>query len=339
LKAELAMSAFWSPAQRQVQAGAPKSKFLSVMAAGVLTACAAADVPNFPTWAYPWDPNYKAPPPSTSPQHLPGSTAAFSQSQARDLFFSPDWHPDDHPPMPEVVAHGRKPDVLACGCCHRAEGTGGPENCSLAGLPAPYIVQQIADYRSGARRFSGPQRAPVLYMIAVAKAATDGEVQSAANYFSSLKPRPIIKVIETNTVPKSYIAANFYTVLKGAGQEPIGARLLEMPADVEQFELRDSRSQFVAFVPPGTLAWGAALVKDGGGITVPCAQCHGPDLKGLALVPGIVGRSPSYIARQLYDFQSGARAGKAGLLMKPTVQNLTQTDIISLAAYLASQSP
>jgi len=129
----------------QVQAGAPKSKLLSVMAAGVLTACAAADVPNFPTWAYPWDPNYKAPPPSTSPQHLPGSTAEFSQSQARDLFFSPDWHPDDHPPMPEVVAHGRKPDVLACGCCHRAEGPGGPENCSLAGLPAPYIVQQIAD--------------------------------------------------------------------------------------------------------------------------------------------------------------------------------------------------
>jgi cytochrome c553 len=176
-------------------------------------------------------------------------------------------------------------------------------------------------------------------MIAVAKAATDGEVQSAANYFSSLKPRPIIKVIETNTVPRSYIAANFYTVLKGAGLEPIGARLLEMPADVEQFELRDSRSQFVAFVPPGTLAWGAALVKDGGGITVPCAQCHGPDLKGLAPVPGIVGRSPSYIARQLYDFQSGTRAGKAGLLMKPTVQKITQTDIISLAAYLASQSP
>ncbi len=314
----------------------------SAVTSGV--AHAAADAPlapatNFPAWAYPWDPNYKAPPAKALPQHLPGSAAMFSQAQARDLFFSPDWHPNDHPPMPEVVAHGRKPDVMACGCCHRAEGSGGPENASLAGLPAPYILQQIADYRSGGRKFSGPSRAPVLLMIAVAKAATDVEVQSAANYFAALKPRPIIKVVETNTVPKSYVAGNFYTALEGGGQEPIGQRLLEMPADVRQFELRDSRSQFLAFVPAGTLAWGAALVKDGRGITVSCTQCHGPDLKGVGLVPGIVGRSPSYVVRQLYDFQSGARAGKAGTAMKPTVQNLTQADMISLAAYLASQPP
>ena len=39
-----------------------------------------------------------------------------------DFFLAPDWHPGNHPPMPEVVARGRKPEVFACGFCHRADG-------------------------------------------------------------------------------------------------------------------------------------------------------------------------------------------------------------------------
>ena len=104
-----------------------------------------ADSP--PTWAYVWAPDFQVPPADNVLQRLPGSTAAFSWAQARDLFFSPSWHPEDHPAMPEVVARGRKPDVRACGSCHRAEGTGGPENSSLAGLPASYFVQQMADFK------------------------------------------------------------------------------------------------------------------------------------------------------------------------------------------------
>ena len=90
---------------------------------------------SFPAWAYPWDPAFVVPPADDVPQHLPGSSAAVSWKQARDLFVAPDWHPDAHPAMPDVVASGRKPDVRACGSCHRAEGTGGPENSVLAGLP------------------------------------------------------------------------------------------------------------------------------------------------------------------------------------------------------------
>ena len=89
---------------------------------------------SFPAWAYPWAPDFKAAPDDGVPRHVPDSTAAFTITQERDLFFVPDWHPDDHPPLPDVVAHGRQPDVRACGSCHRAEGTGGPENASLAGL-------------------------------------------------------------------------------------------------------------------------------------------------------------------------------------------------------------
>src|SRR6202047_4859633 len=197
-----------------------------------------ATVPSasFPAWAYPWAPDFKGPPDDGVPRHVPDSSAAFTITQERDLFFAPDWHPDDHPAMPDVVAHGRPPEVRACGSCHRTEGTGGPENASLAGLPASYIVQQMADYKSGARKFSGPQRSPVLLMTAIAKAATDAEVQAAAAYFSALKPKPVIKVVETDTVPVTQVARFFYTAIANGGTEPIRRRIAEIPLDLGQFE-------------------------------------------------------------------------------------------------------
>ena len=326
---------------------------LGVMAIIGVTACgtAMAQAPNagspspaapsaFPSWAYPWAPDFKAAPDDGVPKHVPDSAAAFTITQERNLFFAPDWHPDDHPAMPDIVAHGRAPDVRACGSCHRTEGTGGPENASLAGLPAAYITGQMADYKSGARKFAGPQRSPVLLMTTIAKAASDAEIQAAAAYFSSLKPKSVIKVVETDTVPATQIARVFYMLSKDGGTEPIGQRIVEVPDDVEQFEHRDTRSTFTAYVPKGSIAKGEALAKAGeSGITIPCAGCHGPDLKGIAAIPGIAGRSPSYLVRQLYDFQQHARAGTAGALMAPVVEKLSHDDMISLAAYVSSLKP
>ncbi len=128
--------------------------------------------------------------------------------------------------------------------------------------------------------------------------------------------------------------------LNSGEKEPIGQRIIEVPEDLEQFENRDPRSQFIAYVPIGSIAKGAALVSTGGeGKTLQCAICHGQDLKGLGGIPSIVGRSPSYVVRQLYDIQNGARAGMATQLMKATVANLTVEDMVSIAAYLASQTP
>jgi cytochrome c553 len=295
---------------------------------------------SFPAWAYPWAPDFKAAPDDGVPRHVPDSTASFTITQERDLFFVPDWHPEDHPPMPDIVAHGRRPEVRACGSCHRAEGTGGPENASLAGLPAAYIVQQIQDYKSGARKFAGPQRSPSMLMTAIAKAVTDEEAQAAAAYFSSLKPKANIKVVETDTVPLTVIARVFYMVSNDAGSEPIGQRIVEVPVDAAQFEHRDTRSQFLAYVPKGSIAKGEALAKTGGdNVTTPCGTCHGPDLKGVAPAPGIAGRSPSYLVRQLYDFQQHARAGSMGAPMAGVVEKLSHDDMIALAAYVASLAP
>ena len=291
-----------------------------------------------PAWAYPVNP------PGLKPRaedgiarRVPASSATYSVTQLRDRFIAPVWHPADHPPLPSVVAEGRKPNVFACGFCHRAEGTGGPENASLAGLPAAYIVQQMADYKSGARRTS-VQKRNIDLMISLSKDITDAEVQAAAAYFSALKPRSNVRVVETPTVPKTVVAGWFLAPADTREKEPIGQRIIEVPEDVEQFENRDPRSQFIAYVPVGSVARGADLVSSGGaGKTLQCAICHGQDLKGLGNVPSIAGRSPSYVVRQLYDIQSGARAGTAAQLMQATVANLTVEDMASIAAYLASR--
>jgi cytochrome c553 len=310
--------------------------------ASVLVLGALAQSPaSPPSWAFPVNPpDFKESADDGTIRHVPNSTAGFTLTQARDFFFAPDWHPDDHPPMPEVVTRGRKPDVPACGYCHRADGPGGPENSSLAGLPEAYIVQQVADFKSGARQTSVPARLPFALMASLAKAATDAEVASAATYFSSLKPRKIITVIETNEVPKTYVAGWFLAPVNHRDKEPIGNRIIETPKDLERFESRDTHAEFIAYVPVGSITKGETLAKTGGkGKTTQCSVCHGPDLKGLAQIPGIAGRSPSYIVRQLYDIQHGARTGPGSPPMAGVVAKLNEDDFVSLAAYAASLAP
>ncbi len=294
-----------------------------------------------PAWAYPVNPpDFRPTPDDGALRRVPDSAATYTLTQLRDLFHAPDWHPEDHPPMPEVVARGRRPDVYACGYCHRADGPGGPENASLAGLPAAYIVAQMADFASGARQSSLPERLPVLAMTALARAVSDDEVAAAAAYFAALRPRATIRVVETDSVPRTFVAGWFLAAATTGEREPIGRRILEVPEDLEQFESRDARSRFIAYVPLGSLETGGALAAGGeGGRTVACATCHGPGLRGLERVPALAGRSPSYLFRQLYDFRSGARAGAGGAVMKPNVEKLTLDEMLALAAYAASLAP
>jgi len=62
-------------------------------------------------------------------------------------------------------------------------------------------------------------------------------------------------------------------------------------------------------------------------------------LKGLGPVPGLAGRSPSYIVRQLFDIQHGVRNGSWTELMKGVVAQLSEEDMVSIAAYTASREP
>jgi cytochrome c553 len=286
-------------------------------------------------WAYP--PSTKAAPVDDVVQkQMPGSARKYTQAQIDAYFDVPDWYPDEHPSMPPIVAHGVKPTVQACARCHLPSGDGHPESSSLAGLPIPYIIRQVAAFRNGERK---GVRATT--MVTFAAALSDDEVRPAAEYFSALKPNVWTKVIETDTVPASYIGSGgMRFALQSGDAEPIGNRIIVLPQDRERAESRDAHSGFVDYVPLGSIKRGEALVSTGaGGKTVPCAICHGPTLKGIAEIPTIVGRAPIYVFRQLNDIKSGNRSGGNVELMRLVVTNLTQDDMIAIAAYLGSREP
>jgi cytochrome c553 len=277
-------------------------------------------------------------------RHVPGSTQAFSLKQV-DSNDPADWFPQDHPNMPQVVAHGAE-GVRACGFCHYPNGKGRPNNAGPAGLPASYILQQLADFRSGARTSWDKRKRNTGQMITIAKHLTPEDAKAAAEYFASMKWTSWEKVIETDTVPKTrYVGGGggLCLPLTGdqAGMEPLGMRIVETPVDVEQTEpMRNPRSGFISYVPKGSLKKGQELVEHGGnGKTVACAACHGVGLKGNENFPSLAGRSPSYLARQLKDFKEYTRVGPGSLLMQPIVQHLSDEDILDITAYVASLQP
>jgi cytochrome c553 len=287
-----------------------------------------------PDWAFPVTDAVQpaTPKEDDQPKTLAGSTKSYTPKQIDDLSNPPDWFPDMHPPMPQVVAQGTA--TFACGSCHLPIGTGHDESAYLAGLPTPYIVQQMADFKSGARKGFGE-------MPTIAQALTDADFQSAAAYFASLPVRSWVRVVETDTVPKTYVApGNIRLKLPSGGTEPIGNRLVELPEDEQAAVERDPRSGFVLYAPTGSLAKGSALVTTGGGgKTTACVICHGATLKGLGTTPAIAGRHGNYIVRQLYFFQDDERSGPSAVLMKNVVQRLDVGDMLAIAAYLSSREP
>jgi cytochrome c553 len=328
----------------------------SLVALGIVAASAlAAGAAEEPTWAYgfngpPSSQSLPAPTPGAPPDnkimlHVDGSKLAFTRAQIIDFYGPADWFPENHPSMPDIVAHGRKtasPPIMACGLCHLPNGNGRPENANLTGLTYEYIVQQMLDFRKGSRQTSDKRKTNTALMNGFAKNLTDDEVKAAATYFSSIPAMQSSKVVESDTAPKTRASGGLFIPIKADGSmtEPLGDRIIEVPMDETQTEmLRNPRVRFVAFVPRGSLARGEILVRTGNGKVTPCTVCHGADLRGLGPVPRLAGNSPSYIARQLYDMQSGHRAGLWMPLMAPVVAGLSASDVLAAAAYLGSLRP
>ncbi len=323
------------------------------------TAVQANDAP--PPWAY----GFTAPPPPGTPQAgpnppqvqdnvtlhtIPGSKFSFTRAQIANRHGPADWFPEDHPTMPEIVARGRQsadpPTIYACGLCHYPNGKGRPENANITGLSYEYFMQQMTDFRNGARKTSDPRKANTGLMHSFAKMMTDDEIKAAAKYFTSIPATSWIKVVESATVPKTKPQGGMFLTLEGAeaGVEPIGDRIIETPEKAHDTEfLRNPRSGFIAYVPPGSLKQGGDLIMNGvtssGGKVTACTACHGVDLRGLGPVPTLAGRSPSYVARQLYDMQHGNRNGAWTPLMAPVLAKLGPQDVLTAAAYLASLQP
>jgi cytochrome c553 len=294
-----------------------------------------------PEWAYPpkqaqdAPASREAPGDLNQPLRVPGSERTYTRAEIDARMDAPDWFPDEHPPMPTIVAHGNGTTVRACIGCHLPQGLGHPENSRLAGSTAAYLVRQLADFKSGARGGEGAGN-----MTKFSQSMTDDDVRVATAYFGSLKPVTWTRVVETDTVPKTFFEGTRRLKSEDGGTEPIGRRIIEVPDDQERVQRRDPHASFISYVPYGSVALGETLATTGGdGKTVPCATCHSPGLRGLADVPNIAGRSPGQIAREIYYIQTGDRGGASAALMKPVVEKLTGEDLLALAAYVASLKP
>ncbi len=269
---------------------------------------------------------------------LPDTDRTFSIVQVQAHYDPADWYPGDHPAeVPDIVQHGRQQDLLrACAHCHYHNGLGKPENGSVAGLSANYITQQLALFKSGGRKSADPRKANAAEMTQIARMLTDDDVKAAAGYYAQTKWKPWVRVVESETAPKTRQSpAGLFIPLEGEQTEPLGQRIIEVPELPDRTErFRDPRSGFVAYVPMGSIEKGKALVTTGGsGKTMQCALCHGPDLQGLGDTPAIADRTASYTVRQLNSLQQGTRQTQ---LMKPIVAKLTADDMIAIAAYLGS---
>jgi cytochrome c553 len=303
------------------------------LALAVLATAFTLSAQTRPDWAL-LTPDKQQPPSSeeSGPIHIPGSAKEYTAAQIDDLSNPPVWFPGETTSAPPIVLHA-KGAALACGACHLMSGHGHQESADLAGLSSGYIVRTMQDFKSGVR--IDPAR-----MNAIAKGMPDDDIQQAAEYFAALKPGGWIKVMETETVPKSYVSVKGRQrlPLPGGGMEPLGDRIIELPEDVARATSRDPHSGFVAYVPVGSVAKGSALVKTGGaGKTIACGICHGDSLEGLGDVPRIAGLHPAYVARQLYAFQTGTNHSVSSALMKKVVANLTSDDILAISAYAATR--
>ena len=176
-------------------------------------------------------------------------------------------------------------------------------------------------------------------MTRVAMNATDDEVARTAEYFAALTLPRRVRVVETQRVPRTYVTGALHAVSPGRQREAISGRIIEVPENQERFELRDERSGFVAYVPPGSIARGRAMTRLGVGGAAACTTCHGESLRGGAIGPPIAGQFPSYIMRQLMAFRSGARAGSAAAPMQAMTATLSTDDLVALSAYVGSLSP
>ncbi len=267
---------------------------------------------------------------------IEGSGKSYTMPQIEDLNTPPDWFSSEHAPAPRVVTDGRVNKGFACGSCHLMNGLGHPESGDIQGLTPEYFIQTMKDFKSGKRK--DPIR-----MTAIAQATPEEDIAAAAEWFASLQTpaTPWIKVIEQNTVPKTYLGQGRMRFIDpdDKATEPIGNRIIMLPMDIKRARLRDPRpgAGFNALVPVGSVAKGKTLAQTGGnGKTVECAICHGEGLKGLGNVPRLANVHPIYLVRQLYNFQTGANSSTDAALMKRVVAKLTDEDIVNLAAYAAS---
>lgn len=237
------------------------------------------------------------------------------------------------PRMPEVVAKGKP---VPCMQCHLANGGSHPESAAISGLTVNYIVDQVHAFRDGDRADVRTGR-----MVQVAKAISESDLKQAAEYYAAIGPerQKWIKTIVSDYVPKGpapFGGGGFrYHAAEGGTEALPPGVVVEVAENDELVRARDQiDGGFLQYVRADDLKLGEDVARKGA-----CGTCHGADYRGSGDVPRLAGQHSLYLIRQLKDMQTGARKDPNTKLMKAVVANLSNRDMVAVAAYLASRSP
>lgn len=321
-------------------------KIVPLALLGCATMCFAQQAPVAPdaniraaeAWAFP---QFPPPPDPHAPKsdpnkiiHVAGSTRSYTQAQLNAS--APDWFPQNHPAMPQIILHDHKP-ARHCAECHLVNGAGVPATAQITGLPKAYILEQFAAFRHGQRGTSAPRTAQD--MANEARNVSDADLQLAADYFSQLEFAPHTRVFETATVPKMHWKYFVQVPDKGNAREAIGDRIVEAPVNFDDYQYGSDRATYIAYVPPGSIARGAVIAAKGAGAAPACESCHGAKLQGAGMIPPLAGRSPTYIVRELILMRTGKRTNPEAAPMRLEASQLSVRDMIAVAAYAASRKP
>lgn len=169
-----------------------------------------------------------------------------------------------------------KSKSLICSGCHLRDGNSKNSNYPiLAGQGQAYLIKQLMDFKSGARKEE--------HMSPIVEAVNAEDIKDIAAYYSSQPRSP----------------------LTGA---------------------------------PKAAASGKQLFQDGNKDVSACSGCHGADGKGNPALkfPSLAGQHPEYTAKMLKEFRSAARSNDQQAVMRDSAKGLTDSDIETLAAYIAT---
>ncbi len=312
-------------------------------AAAVPKARAPTAPPPELAWAYPVAPPDTAELDMPSGRYLtPDGKRMLTAAQVDKLTpAEKDWFPQSHPIPPAAVLVPGKDQATPCAECHNVNGQGMVGIPDIAGLPADYLLEQLAAFRSGARTSALPHHLATEVMISTARAWSQTDLRAAVAYYASLPRRTPTRVVVTGSAPPMLTERFGWTYRDPAGgpTHSLDGSIAESPESVTKLFLGDLSNRQLVYVSHATLTLGRALIRSGGGNGQPCTTCHGADMRGTTVAPPLAGRDPSYLARQLWDIRSGARFGRNAKLMQGPTRGLTAHDITAVAGYLASLTP
>jgi len=197
---------------------------------------------------------------------------------------------------------------IACAACHGADG---------AGSPGGHFPSMFHNSAVGRRT----------NLVAVLLDGVERHVKSGTVFMQSFDGSKGV----VGGLSDGELAALVNFVVKQFG-DPTLATLA--PEDIQK-----ARLEWWGKGTP-TTAQGQLIVVGGGpaGSSFTCFGCHGLQGQGDAGagVPRLSGLDPTYFAKQMTDYASGARPNGA---MSPIAQQLSETDYHSLALYYAGLQP